>query len=419
MNKYLALAVQILLVSALAAAQDLPTKSLQLNRTLTEFYQAGKFDEAIPLSEEVVALERRGSRPQNLVNALENLARIRFARFNRAVASLNSGSVAERDVRATVTDLHQDARSGEAALREAIRLTVPLGEKAAEQAISLRNELAWVLYNYQPPDPESSVGFDKTARDKFEMRTRARYLARIDEARTLYNESIAYPVSGQADNERLKLLSRFKAAEFALATGDLEAAMTRSQECIAEVERSFGVNDANLIKPIEIYVKVLSATGQEDAAFEALSRLARLKRGSAEMPRSLLNLSLRAERSFAPINAASVESKARANKERAGLAGRAATLESSYDAMLAVSTNGRQYYDAAGLVSISKVAVRVLIDEGGKVVEAEGLTTDKDKKADAESAVREWKFRPFLVAGKATRMKGFVECIILSDRQAK
>lgn len=404
----------IVLLSAFSFAQAQPTRSQQLNQSVAALYQSGKYDEAIPVAEEIVGLERKEAATKNLVNALENLAQIRVTRFKKLVADLNAGTMDAAAAKAAVTRLRSDAERAEENLREAIKLT-DAASATADQRTALLNSLAWLLYSYQPPDPEVSIAFDKSARDKFEMRAKARYYKRINEAESVYQEALR----SAAGNDNASLLTTFNFAEFALATGDLENALARLEKCIADVERIHGKTSRNLVEPLDRYIRALAATGQDDAAFEIVSRLVRVTGKSAGMPKTLLNISLRSDKAFAPTNASGVESNARANRERETLAGRQATITSSIDAMLAVSTHGKQYYDAGLPVNINKVPVKVLIDENGKVVEAEAFASDKETKSDAETAVKEWKFKPFVTGGVARKVRGYVECIILANRTAR
>lgn len=403
--------ITLLVLQPLLSFGQAPTKSQQLNQSVAALYQTGKYDDAIPVAEEIVALERKEAAGRNLVNALENLARIRIARFKRSVAELNAGTLDANASRPAITKLRSDAESGEANLREAIRLADLSRDADKEQGIAMRNALAWLLYHYHPPDPEVSAAFDKTSRDKFEMRSKARYLKRISEAEGMYQEAL----KRAEGNDGLTLLTTYNLAEFGLATGNLENALAQLEKCIADVERIYGKNNRSLAEPLDAYIRALIATGQDDLAFEMVSRLVRVTGKSAGMPKTLLNISLRSDKAFAPVNATSVEDTARANKERATLAGRRATLNSSLDVMLSASTHGRQFYDVGLPVNVMKVPVKVLVDENGKVIEAEAFASDKETKNDAEAAVREWKFKPFAAGGQARKVRGYVECIILAN----
>lgn len=412
--KYVTFITFILLLSGFSLAQG-QTESHRLNQTVAALYQSGKFDEAIPVAEEIVELERKAGGTKNLVSALENLAEIRVARFKLLMAEFNARTVEPNAVKAALTKLRTDPESAEAALREGIKVADAGASDLQEQRVAMRNRLAWLLYHHFPNDPEVVIALDKNGRDKFEMRSRARYLKRTGEAESLFEQ--ASKISAEiGPNSNAGLLTAYKYAEFALATGNLENAISLLEKCIADVERVHGKRSPSLILPLELYARALTASGQDDLAFEAVSRLVRVTGKSAAMPKSLVDISLRADKAFAPINSSHVESNASANKAWATLSGRSATLNASFDAMLAVSTHGRQYYDATGPIGIRKVPVQVLVDEAGKVLEAEAVITDNALKLDAEEAVRGWKFKPFSGGGLPRKIRGYVVCTLFIDR---
>jgi len=407
----------IVLLSSFTIGQR-PTRSQELSRSVAELYQNGKYDEAIPIAEEIVELERKAATVRNLVSALENLAELKIARFKRLIAEFNAGTIEPNAIKDSLAKLNGGAESAEKNLREAIELADRDAIGPAEQRAAIRSNLAWLLYHFQPNDPELVIAFDKTGRDKFEMRSRARYQKRIGEAANLYRQ--ASKIAQEADpKSNTALLTTYKFAEFALANGDLEDAIQLLETSIADVERIYGPKSASIVQPLELYIKALTATGQDDLAFDALSRLVRVTSKSAEISKDLVNISYRADKVFAPVNSSSVEASATANKETATLSGRSATFNSSFEAMLAVSTHGRQLYNGAFPANINKIPVRVLVDETGKVVEAEAAIADKDLKRDAEKAVMDWKFKPFTSAGKPRRMKGYVVCTFFTDRLMK
>ena len=417
--KFAFITTSILTLAASLSAQE-PTRSQQLNRSVATLFQNGKYDDAIPLAEEIVGLERKeGSSGKNLINALENLALIELFRFKLSHAELAAGTLAPSAIKPTVEKWRRAAERCESSLREAMRLADLDPQAFWQQRISVRNSLAWILYNYQPPDPDMMIDFDKASRDKFEMRSKARFFARVNEADKTYQEALKIASSDADANDNSALLTTYNLAQFALDMGDLENSIARFEMCISEVERIYGNDSRDLAPPLEAYIKVLVATGQEDAANEMGNRLARVTGKPAGLPKTLLNLSLRADKAFAPANSTGIEGKARANKEVAALAGRRATMEADFNAMLAVSTNGREYYESGSSVRVSKVPVRVVVDESGRVSEADALTGDKEAKRDAETAVREWKFKPFISGGQARKLTGYVECIVLVNRLTK
>ena len=412
-----------LLLVSIVFPQDDGQKSRQLNQKMTDLFRLGNLDEAIPLAEQIVKLQR-GLRPpnsKNLVNSLENLAQIKLTRFKKEMSELSSPDMDRKSLMTISEKMQKDARDTEEIYREALLLTENGAKTKTDQRIVLRNNLAWLLYNFLPPDAKLSAGFDKSSRDKFDTLNKARFYKRINEAESLYLDALNI---GQTDLNResdATVLTLFNLAEFELAMGNFENAIPRYEKCIAMVERKYGKNSQNLILPMESYAKSLAATDRDDTAFEIVSRIVGITHKTMAMPKVLLNISLRGNKPFITSNAPSVEQRAIANKESAELAGRGSILvsgvtgEGSFSQIQATSTFGRNYYDNSYGMRLIRVAVRVLIDETGKVLETEGLSNNKENNAEAEKIVKEWMFSPYKAGGQARKTKGYVECLFLAE----
>ena len=407
--------------------QENPGKAQQLNQQMVTLFQQGNLDEAETLAETIVKIQReaRPSKPQNLVNSLENLAEIKLARFKREIAELNSPDLNPKNSAAISERLRSDAADSERIYREALGLAVKISDEPSPQVIGIENKLAWLLYNFFPTSPDLSVGFDKQSRSKFDGLNSARFYKRTNEAESLYTDALKKAQASTNEESDISLLSLFNLAEFELAMGKFEAAIPHYERCIDILEKKYGKKSINLLPPMESYAKVLMATDQDDRAFDILSRMVRITGKSMSMPKSLLNVSLRSESAFATSNAPTVEQKARANKEMVELAGRHSILVSGASGELAntrimsSSTFGRSYYENSSAIKLIRVPVRVVIDETGKILEAEGLSKDKDDNVAAEKIVKEWKFNPFETGGQAKKLKGYVECLFLAEQFTK
>jgi tetratricopeptide (TPR) repeat protein len=414
---FLICAVLILATGGLAQSE-----AQRLNARLSELYQKGDLDGAVSVAEEIVAIERKNSpvSKRNLTSALENLSQIKLDRVKRSMGELRSAETKPEKVPTILKTLRQDAAETETILREALELSA--GATDPSQGISLKTNLAWLLYNYVPTDPNSSIGFDKDSRDKLEMRDRSRYSDRFEAARTLYSDAVREARTGDASGS-MAMAANFNLAEFEAAMGNFEAAIPIYVQVLADGERILGKSNPQLLAPYESFLKVLVAVGQQEQAFEVLSKIVKVSGKSAQYPKTLLNLTYRSEKPFAPSNSKRIEDDSRAMKETAELAGRgtvARTAAAGGDIVgtsLSISTHGRDFYetsDARG-VKVKKVPVRIEVDESGKVIAAEGLSTDRSLKGSAESAVREWRFRPFALDGKPAKLKGYAEVTILSN----
>lgn len=411
-------------LAVLAFAQE-ADKARRMNEQVSELYQKGDLDAAIPIAQEIVKLQRQSDpqKSQNLINALENLAHLRLTRLKRRIAELGVPQKDAAQARKMVELVREDAAAVESSLREIISISQGGGADAA-QITGAKNNLAWLLYNHIPNDAKSSPSFDKENRSKFEALNRARSESRFEEARGLYQSALKESVAVAVDGETT-MLTLFNLAQFEMAMGEFENAIPNFERCIAIVEKKYGRNDKNLQMPMESYLKVLVAAGKSDLAFEMVSRLVRITGNSMTMPKTLLDLSRRSENAYTILNAPNVEQKARATREQAELENRRAMINvgavnaALIDTGLATSTLGKEYFEDIGAGRIIRVPVRVSVDEKGKVLKADALAGENDYKAKAEEVVRGWKFRPLILNGRSMNLNGYVVCLFLSDTRSK
>lgn len=393
----------------------------KLNARLGELYQKGDLNAAIPVAEEIVAIERRSvpSSVRNLTNALENLSQVKLDRFKRSMAELRSSEMKPEAAVETVKLVRQDAAETEAHLREAIDLSKGTVSDPS-QPVNLRSNLAWLLYNYVPAESDHKLGFDKDSRDRFEMQQREIYTKRFEEARAHYSEAVRI---GRAIGGTTSIAIEFKLAEFESAVGNFEAALPLYAKVVGDAEALFGRKDPQLLLPYEAYLKLLVATKQADLAFDVLTKIVGVSGKTAEYPKTLLNVTYRAHKAFAPVNSKRVEDDARANKEQAELSGRgvvARTAAAGGDvagATLAVSTSGKNFYDtlASKGIRTRRILVRVDVDESGGVAAAEGMSNEKVLNETAEAAVKQWRFRQLSIDGKPSSFSGYAEVTVLSN----
>jgi len=396
----------------------------ELHQQMSALFQKGDLDGAIPLAEQIVKMQRQANpvRPQSLVTSLENLGQVKLARFKRENAEVNGRNSDVADTN-TFDKMQKDAKDAEAIFREVIGLAqgITKGSHPTDQLIGSKNSLAWLLYAYLPPDQTLDVGFDKSSHDRFDSVNREKFYKRIDEAETLYFDAVKDAEASLDPNSDVALASRFNLAEFELSRGNFEVAIPQYEKCISVVEKKYGKRSLNLLPPLRSYLSALIATDQDDQAFEVLSQIVRVTGRSAQMPNALLNISLRSEKAFVTSNSPAVEQRARANKNTAELAGKANVVLSGggLPGVQGASTFGKTYYENSFSIKLIKVPVRVLVDENGKVVEAEGLSNDQENNAEAEKVVRGWAFHPFKLGPQAFKLKGYVNCLFLADRFTK
>lgn len=419
--------VLCLLFAVFAFSQEKTSKAQQLNQQMINLYRQGNFDEAVLIAEQIVKIQR-AEQPvnnRNLLNSLESLAQLKLVRYRQALEKLKSPASNSENISGILERMPKDAEEVENALREALALTGKTAKEDVSQIIGLKSSLAWILYNFMPPDNNISVGFDKESRNTFEKFIKLRFYKRIDEAEILYSAAQKSSEAAFGIESDETFSSSYDFAEFYMATGSFENAIPLYEKSIGITEKQYGKDSQRLLSPLSSYFQVLTATAQDELAHSVVNRIAAITGKSEEPNKGLLNLTLRADKSFTTANAPSIEQKAMANKERIELRGRGsvfasgATGGSAHMQLLGSSTFGKSYYEDSRSIRLINIGVKIVVNETGKVVEAEALTANKEYKSAAEKLVREWIFKPYNLNGKPTKLRGYTNCLFLDERSVK
>jgi tetratricopeptide (TPR) repeat protein len=421
MKQILLAALSCILFFSTVFGQGNPSEAQKLNQQMTTLFQQGNLDESASIAEQIVKLQQaeKPSNPNNLITALENLGQIKLTRFKKALTDLAAPDLKPDNVKNIVEKMQKDGVETETIFREILNLAKGHPKVPAEQIIGVKTNLAWLLYNFFPKNVNLPIGFDKQTKDKFDGLHKAGFFKRINEAEAHFSEALKNSETTLGEDSDMTILSRYKLAEFQLSIGKLEEAIIQYQKCIDTIEKKFGKNSQDLLLPLDSYLKVLVATGQEDPAFEVLSRIVQITKKNAQFPKILLNLSLRADKSFVSSNSPAVERREQENKDAAYLSRQGSVIRSGATGNAAseqtfnASTFSGLYYENTKEIRVVKIPVKVLVDEAGKVIEAEGLIDDKEYKKAAEEIVKGWKFRPF---EKPVKLRGYVECIFLAGQ---
>ncbi len=398
-------------------AQD---QNLQtLSRQVVEFYQQSKFDEAIPLAEKIVEIQRRNKSggSQNLINALENLAQIELARFKAAKNKLSDNTLTSDQAKKIFETINKDGVEIETHLREALMLSDKEPKRDVIQAVGMRNSLAWLLSYFSPPSPELIFGATKAEHDKYETWSRAKFEKRYNDARDFYSKALNDSESSFGETNEATLVTLLNFAEFSVIAGDFEKAVSLYEKCIKTVEKKYGAENQNLIIPLRAYGQLLSASGQTEEVIKVNDRIQKITGKPENLSDTYLNLSVRSNKSFVVNNAPNIEEKAQNTTALVELQMRGiiASRNLSNELILASSSHGKTYYDNYKRLSLLSIGVKITVDENGKVTEAEALTKNKDLKKAAEKVVKDWKFKPFEHNGKARKLSGYVECLFFSN----
>jgi tetratricopeptide (TPR) repeat protein len=234
-----------------AQSSELPVLSNQV----VEFYQQGKFDEAIPPAEKIVKIQRqnKSAGAQNLINALENLAQIRLARFKASNGKLSGNNLPNDQVKKIVDTIFDDGAVIETLLREGLTLSDKEPKRDVIQAVGMRNSLAWLLYNFSPASSEIVLGVTKAERDKYENLTKAKYQKRYSDAKEFYAKALSDSESNFGEAADATLVTLLNFAEFSVIAGDFEKAASLYEKCLKTVEKKYGADNQNLIIPLREY----------------------------------------------------------------------------------------------------------------------------------------------------------------------
>ncbi len=145
MRFFLAFHIALLLLTTFVFAQDSEIRTL--NQNIAALYHQGKFDDAIPLAEKVVAIEKKASKKSiGHAFALTNLAQL-----NKEKAKAIRANIAKFEPRnrfGAISESKASAQRAKQFYREALDIHKSSKSENSPPAISVKNELAWTVYNF-------------------------------------------------------------------------------------------------------------------------------------------------------------------------------------------------------------------------------------------------------------------------------
>jgi hypothetical protein len=269
--------------------------------------------------------------------------------------------------------IRDDAKSAEDRFRDSLNVYVRSGKGDSLPAAALRSELAWLLNNYL------------AARTSPEIR------ARIDEAEKLYSESLAIQeklAGGESDTTLRTVLA---CGDFYMRWVNFEKALPFYERYIAAVEKKQGANSKALVPALRGAVELLVITVREKEAGEIAKRISGITGKPENLPVTFPRLALRGR------NIVRVKNP------------RFAPPESFNDpGLLFSSAYGAGVFAPMGGFKVRPIAVSILVDENGNVVEAKAVEPGLKNVEDVEKAAMNSKFRPFVYNGDAHKMRGAI-----------
>ena len=336
------------------------SESEKLNQQVSDLYRQGKFEEAINIAEKIVAIQEKIGEEnlQDLATALKNLAILQ--KFHDQQLS----------VRLADSSISKDARSHIIAKRVKYYDSIPVlferaikiyDEKLKTETLSLA-EIKSEYASYISLEQTKLPGTGSTKPDLVE---------------SLYKDSLSIRKKLLGATDDLTLSTILRIADFYQSEAEFEKAIPYYLSFQFEIEKKYGDSSEYLLKPLRIYLKILTAANLEEEAEKIQKHIIKIT-GKPENSEFNLDLSLR-------------------NK-----------IDKIEELMKNPNTI------TTYLKKMKYLLVEVTIDENGKIIEVKAADTQdidikkKNVREKAEKTVRDWRFKPFIYKGKERSIKGIL-----------
>ncbi len=370
MKSYLVVLLIFVSTNTVVFAQNQPLDSEALNKQISNLYQLGNFNEAIPLAEQVLDNEKRISKDsETYAIALMNLGMLHKERLRLLLRLNAAGKVA--DGKNDPKTIETDSEKSESLFRKSLTVYNKLGQGESISTSALKNELAWVLNNHMPVSP------------RLDPRSR------IDEAEKLFTEALAVQekFSGSESDATMKSVLGF--GDFYMRWINFEKALPFYERYISTTEKKHGTSHKALVPAFRGMVELLIITDRETEAANLAKRISTITGKSELLPVTSPRLALRARQI-----------------ERIKLKRFAPPAAFDNPAFLFSYAYGFGSISMMGTVRVRQTAVNILVDEKGDVIEAKAVDPQFKDASEIEAAAFKSKFRPYNYKGVAQKMRG-------------
>jgi hypothetical protein len=359
-----------------AISQDKATTELQaaLQAQTTTLLSQQRYDDVIPVAEQIVKIERqRGEKTAGYFNARLNLARWKGQRLERARAKMKTG----------ITNFGKELYETRDLFDSVVALAREIGDPLP---------LATALYEF--------------------AEFRQRFRSTAPEIESLFFESLAIREKHLPADDDLILLTTDKLSEVYFYTGAFEKFVPLNERLIEASAKKFGPEDRRLISPLSVYAGFLAMTDRGADAAKVEERISRI----AGKP-------FKAEINWAILGRGESKIDLEFGKPSGMLIGGAtavpnpANMQVSYGLGPPMGSALSSNRDIMG-VSLDmptadprnparqNIAVAVLIDKTGRVLEVTPETRDAKVAGKIKERILGWKFKPFVYEGAAEKMRG-------------
>lgn len=371
MKNFISIWVLCALFAAGVFAQDKPADSAALNQQIAALFQQGKFDNAIPLAEKVVDIEKKlGKNSQAHAFALANLALLHKEKVKVLVKS--TPPLGDFDRRGPVREMIESANRAKKLFREALEIHDLSGTQQSVSAATAKSELAWVVYSFN------------------EGRSVAESRAQIDEAEKLYTESIAIQDRLSATPTDLALRTILDFADFYMRYVNFEKALPLYERYLSSVQAKYGAKSKGLVPALRALTEIYFITERDNEASATADRVSAITGKPEAVVPSYPILVLRSQKledvkvdNFIPFDLSKDPSSVFSYARGSG----------------SMSPMGRAV--------MKSLAVNIVVGENGEVVEAKAERPSKYQQ-DIEKAARASRFRPFSYNGTPQRLRGTI-----------
>lgn len=365
-------------LSLFSQDSNLSEKRKELTAKMINSLQAGKLDDAIEAGEKLVKLEESAKSTDTVsyTNAVLNLARMKRDVFLILREKVRKRDIEPRDISSATEKARENAKSADALYRQALQLNEQSGRGETAQTADIKGELGWLLYNY--------IGSKQS----------------IDDSEKFFLESIALNDKIRGKDADQTLFVVLKTGDFYNEMDNYEKALPFYERYIQTNEKTHGKDYPNLVNALRPMAKILFTTFQEQESQTIVKRIEELTKKSEEIPEANADLHLRTKESVAMTMKLIPIYQEEMKYFRAMLKSQNRTLNSNNISMVS---------------KLKMVAVNVVADENGKIIEAVADDKTKDKKMAkrAEETVSKWIVRPFSYNGAKHKIRGVLRYLEL------
>ncbi len=352
-------------ISGYSQKNNSPTESQKLSLQVSNFYKQGKLEEAIPLAERIVEIQRKDKNGnlEDLATALKNLFILQKLHYDLLVKE-RENSVEDKDE-----------------WSEAKKKRVKFIVKYVDSIPALFDELT-EIYEKKLKTENLSLAEIKFEYASYLSNTQRRMVgmrsSEPEKAEKLFNESLRIREKLLGESDDLTASSVLKIADFYYNEAEYEKSLSFYLRFIDTIKKKYGEKSEYLLSPLRKYLTILTALQFEQKAEEIRKNISNITGKPESLAEFGLDLTLR-------------------NKE-------------DESAKLLKDPNTITDY----LKTMKFLLVEVTIDEKGKVIETKAGETDEQDihgkviREKAEKDVTKWRFKPFIYDGAARKAKGIV-----------